>query len=56
MSKSDEVTEEDPILVEFDKEVFIFVNIAFLALADLIKEVSLLVCESSAVSNCARCR
>jgi hypothetical protein len=37
MSKSDDVTEEDPILVEFDKEVFIFVNEAFHALANPIK-------------------
>jgi hypothetical protein len=55
MSKSDDVREEDPILVEFDKEVFIFVDEAFLALANPIKELSLLVSESSAVSHCARC-
>jgi len=37
MSKSDDVREEDPILVEFDKEVFIFADEAFLALANPIK-------------------
>jgi hypothetical protein len=56
MSKSEDVAERDPILVDFDKEVFRFAERVVLALADPIKEVALLVSESSAVSHCARCQ